>query len=177
MSSAAHEFHTLWYGLGPHGPQDVHVHPCSKDGHGPNDDGPKAGCSEVLLGYDRDRCTGRIEFHERANLDDEASVKRAADRLRATRLAMPTQAQTLEWMRRRWPERTDPIWRALKLGEEAGEVQGAVIKMDEGRKTLADLSTETAQLVICAMALAESAGFDLEAAIATEWARCGGNAR
>lgn len=85
----------------------------------------------------------------------------------------PTQAQTLAWVRERWPDRTDPMWRALKLGEEAGEVQGAVVKMGEGRATLADLMTETAQLVICAMALAESAGFDLQLAIAAEWQRCG----
>jgi NTP pyrophosphatase (non-canonical NTP hydrolase) len=84
----------------------------------------------------------------------------------------PTQAQVLEWARQRWPERSDPLWRALKLGEEAGEVQGAVVKMAEGRKTLADLTTETAQLVICAMALAESAGFDLHSAITAEWERC-----
>lgn len=83
--------------------------------------------------------------------------------------SLPTQAQTLEWVRERWPDRTDPMWRALKLGEEAGEVQGAVVKMGQGRKTLADLATETAQLVICAMALAESAGFDLTSAIAAEW--------
>jgi len=86
---------------------------------------------------------------------------------------MPTQAQTLEWVRRQWPGHTDPRSRALKLGEEAGEVLGAVVKMDEGRKTLADLAMELAQLVICAMALAESAGIDLEQAIAAEWERVG----
>lgn len=88
-------------------------------------------------------------------------------------MRLPTQKQTLDWVRERFPTRCDPDSRALKLGEEAGEVQGAVIKMGEGRKTLADLATETAQLVICAMALAESAGFDLNAAIEAEWERCG----
>lgn len=83
----------------------------------------------------------------------------------------PTQAQTLEWVRERWPSRDTPMWRALKLGEEAGEVQGAVVKLSEGRKTLDDLAAETAQLVICAMALAESAGFDLQAEVRAEWER------
>ena len=40
-----------------------------------------------------------------------------------------------------------------------------------GRKTGADLAQETAQLAICVMALAESAGFDLNAEIADEWER------
>lgn len=92
---AAHGFHALWYGFGPYGPQDVHVHPCSKDGHGPNDDGPQAGCSEVLLGYDRQRCNGRIEEHERANLDDPASVDRAARRLRPQVMAAGSDADRL----------------------------------------------------------------------------------
>lgn len=92
----------------------------------------------------------------------------------ATLATVATQAQTLEWVSERWPDRTDSMWRALKLGEEAGEVQGAVIKMAEGRKTLGDLAAETAQLVICAMALAESAGFDLQRSIAAEWARVTG---
>jgi NTP pyrophosphatase (non-canonical NTP hydrolase) len=86
----------------------------------------------------------------------------------------PTQAQALAWVRARWPERTAPIWRAAKLCEESGEVMGAVIKMGEGRKSLEDLRLESAQVVICAMALAESAGFDLWAAVADEWARLGG---
>ena len=52
---------------------------------------------------------------------------------------------------------------------------GAFVKMGDGtgRKTLADLAQETAQLVICAMALAEAAGFDLETEIEDEWWRAG----
>lgn len=83
----------------------------------------------------------------------------------------PTQAQTLAWVAQRWPDRTGLIWRAGKLCEEAGEVMGAVIKMDEGRKTLDDLRMETAQVVICAMALAEAAGFDLRNAVTDEYHR------
>jgi NTP pyrophosphatase (non-canonical NTP hydrolase) len=97
----------------------------------------------------------------------------ARDALGLEALEIPTQAQTLDWVKDLWPDKTDPSCRALKLGEEVGEVLGAVIKITEGRKTLVDLATETAQLVICAMALAESAGFDLRSAIAAEWERCG----
>lgn len=81
----------------------------------------------------------------------------------------PTQADTLAYVAERWPDRCTPIWRAAKLCEEAGEVMGAVIKMDEGRKTLADLRQETAQVVICAMALAQSAGFDIREAVSDEY--------
>ena len=86
---------------------------------------------------------------------------------------MPTQAQTLEWVRERFPGRDDPERRALKLGEEAGEVLGAVIKIGEGRKTKDDLARELAQVVICAMALAESAEINLDSAIRAEWFVCG----
>ena len=84
-----------------------------------------------------------------------------------------TQAATLAWVAARWPWSTAPEWRAIKTGEEAGEVLGALIKYREGRKTVDDVAQETAQLVICAMAFAESVGFDLDAAIAAEWALCG----
>lgn len=86
-----------------------------------------------------------------------------------------TQAQVLAWVEERWPDRTTPIWRAAKLCEEAGEVMGAVIKSGEtpARKTEADIAQETAQLVICAMGVAESVGFDLWAEVADEFTRCG----
>lgn len=93
------------------------------------------------------------------------------DRARAG-LVAPTQADVLAWVVARWPGRGTPHWRASKLCEEAGEVMGAVIKMDEGRKTLADLAQESAQATICLMALAESAGFDLMAEVAKEYDRC-----
>lgn len=84
--------------------------------------------------------------------------------------AVPTQAQMLAFVAERWPDRCGPDHRAMKVAEEAGEVVGAVVKMSEGRKTKADVAQETAQLVMVAMALAESVGFDLAAAIADEWA-------
>lgn len=89
-------------------------------------------------------------------------------------MTMPTQRQTLEWVAERWPDHCTPAWRAVKLAEEAGEVCGAVIKSSEGvdRKTAEDVAQETAQLVICAMALAETVGFNLFAEVEKEYRRC-----
>lgn len=86
-------------------------------------------------------------------------------------MSAPTQRQALAFVAGRWPQAVDVRSRALKLAEEAGEVIGAVVKIGEGRRTLDDLATELAQLNLCAMALAEAAGIDLEAATATEYAR------
>lgn len=87
--------------------------------------------------------------------------------------ARPTQEEVHKWVQSRWPNHVSPLWRAVKLGEEVGEVLGAVIKMDEGdgRKSVDDVRLETAQVVICAMALAAAAGFDLDCAVADEWSR------
>jgi NTP pyrophosphatase (non-canonical NTP hydrolase) len=84
---------------------------------------------------------------------------------------LPTQKDTLDFVRERWPHLVDVQSRLNKLGEEYGEVVGAFVKMHDGtgRKSLADLAQETAQMVICAMALAEAAGFDLDEEIADEW--------
>lgn len=81
----------------------------------------------------------------------------------------PRQADVLAWVMTRWPNAADPRSRALKLAEEAGEVVGAVVKMGEGRKTKSDLGFELAQLVLCSMALAESADIDLGEYVAAEW--------
>lgn len=81
---------------------------------------------------------------------------------------VPTQRETLDFVRERWPTRVEPIWRAAKCAEEAGECLGA---LNKPWLTVEDLKKETAQLAICVMALAESAGFDLRQAIADEWAR------
>lgn len=83
---------------------------------------------------------------------------------------IPTQAQVLAWVEDRWPNTVDPICRALKLGEEAGEVCGAVIKQAQGIRTSSDVRQETAQVVMAALGLAESVGFDLWEAVADEWA-------
>lgn len=79
-----------------------------------------------------------------------------------------TQADTLQFVVERWPERVAPEWRALKVSEEAGEVCGAMNKPWKGAK---EVEIETAQLIICAMSLAEAVGFDLFKAVAEEWER------
>lgn len=85
---------------------------------------------------------------------------------------LPTQADVLAWVAERWPDRVSVVWRAMKFGEESGEVLGAVVKESIGLKTKADIAQESAQASLCLMALAEAAGFDLNAAIITEWADC-----
>lgn len=80
----------------------------------------------------------------------------------------PNQHDALDWCEKKG-YRTDLYGRSAKLVEEAAEALAAVIKMEEGRKTLTDLAQETAQTVICAMALAEAAGFDLNEAVQAEW--------
>lgn len=82
---------------------------------------------------------------------------------------MPTQVQVLAWVAERWPNYVSTVWRAMKTGEEAGEVLGAVIKADLGLKPRSEIRKETAQLVVCAMGLAEAEGFDLWNAVADEW--------
>lgn len=86
----------------------------------------------------------------------------------------PTQKMTLDFVRDRWPDKVDVQSRLNKLGEEYGEIVGAFVKMNDGtgRKRLGDLAQETAQLTICAMALAEAAGFDLFYEVRAEWERC-----
>lgn len=81
-----------------------------------------------------------------------------------------TQADALRFVRDRWPHRLHPEARALKVGEECGEIQGAVTKWLEGRDTVAHIAQEAAQAVIVIMSLAESVGFDLADAVDAEWA-------
>ena len=87
---------------------------------------------------------------------------------------LPAQEKALDFVRERWPTTVTPIWRAAKLAEEAGEVLGAVIKTEQGisGKTTVDVAMETAQVVICALALAEACGFDLVYEVWLEWDIC-----
>lgn len=50
----------------------------------------------------------------------------------------------------------------LKLGEEAGEVQGAIVKMPEGRATEDDLKDEIGDVLICLSRLAAKLDMSLE---------------
>lgn len=51
-----HEFSGLWWHLGPHGRQDVHVHSCHDED-----------CDRVLIGEGRE-CDGRRSHHHRETL-------------------------------------------------------------------------------------------------------------
>jgi len=91
--------------------------------------------------------------------------------------AGPSQRDVYLWVDRRWPTNTSPLDRAAKLCEEAGETIGAVIKWQtpgDGRKTVDDIAQETAQVVICALGLAESVGFNLRWEVNAEWKRVQG---
>lgn len=72
-------------------------------------------------------------------------------------------------MAERWPDYTTPVWRAIKAGEEAGEILGAVTKAELGLKPESEIGVESAQTVLCIMSLAESVGFDLWEAVAADW--------
>lgn len=76
-------------------------------------------------------------------------------------MSLPTQAEVLEWVAARWPDMTTTEWRAIKVGEESGEVLGAVIKAALGLKPRSEIGVEAAQTVLCLMALAAAEGFDL----------------
>lgn len=81
------------------------------------------------------------------------------------------QTTTHLWRETRYPG-TSLEHRALKVGEEAGEVQRCVTRAAEGRSggSLADLSREVADLVIAACGVASGAGFDLSDALRDRFA-------
>lgn len=86
--------------------------------------------------------------------------------------SFPTQEKVMAWVRRQGFSETIEA-RTMKLAEEAGEVVGAVVKIPEGRKTMDDLAQELAQLVICAMGVAQAADMELWHAVEEEWERMG----
>lgn len=67
---------------------------------------------------------------------------------------------------RRWPEE-DILRRGLALGEEAGEVQRAILKRTEGHRTTdldglpwsENLRLELGQVILVALSIAEAEGF------------------
>jgi NTP pyrophosphatase (non-canonical NTP hydrolase) len=52
-------------------------------------------------------------------------------------------------------------WIGLKLGEEAGEVAGAIVRLDEKRGTLDDLDKEIGDVLIVLSQLASMRGLTL----------------
>lgn len=57
----------------------------------------------------------------------------------------------------------------LKLGEESGEVQGAIVKLPEGRKTEQDLKDEIGDVLICLSRLAAKLGMTLDELRIARW--------
>lgn len=76
MSAHKHGFSALWYGLGPYGRQDVHIHPCVA--------GEAGDCDRVVVGPDRKRCDGNMATHKRATLPLPATFRLPGERDAAT---------------------------------------------------------------------------------------------
>lgn len=70
-----------------------------------------------------------------------------------TRLGVPSAAEILAWHEAAWPDKPD-ITVGAKLAEEAGEVCGALIKRDEGRRTTADVLDELGDVAVVLNVLA-----------------------
>lgn len=81
------------------------------------------------------------------------------------------QEQVVEWHDRTWggPEIKTLVKCALKVAEEAGEVAGAAIKMDEGRRTAQDLADEAGDVVIALATALNRAGVSLGDAVMQRW--------
>lgn len=79
------------------------------------------------------------------------------------------QREVAAWQRRGLDYAPPPLRKALKVVEEAGEVGGAVNKLDEGRRTLRDVEDESGDVVISLCGLADSLGFDLATAVKRRW--------
>lgn len=58
----------------------------------------------------------------------------------------------------------------LKFAEEAGEVAGALVKIEEGRLTLDDLAGEIGDATICLARICTMAGLDYSTVVAERWA-------
>lgn len=79
-----------------------------------------------------------------------------------------------KWERRNWPDKhPGPFTRALKVSEETGELAGAVVKMNEGRRSLDDVRGEWGDVLITLLVLADHLGFDPDEALAERWAAVG----
>lgn len=72
-----------------------------------------------------------------------------------------TEAAYSLWHEAKFPDRDD-VWVSAKLAEEAGEVNGALIKMSEGRATTDDLADEMGDALIALSVLAGRHGWTLD---------------
>ena len=69
---------------------------------------------------------------------------------------------------RRWPSST-PFIQCAKVAEEAGEVVGAAIKLDEGRRGEQDVLDELADTIIAAMCAIQARGADPRHVVSSRW--------
>jgi NTP pyrophosphatase (non-canonical NTP hydrolase) len=86
---------------------------------------------------------------------------------------MVPETEIAEWQATRWPTTWaggDMRVHSAKLAEECGEVNGAAIKIVEGRRTHQDLADELGDVLIVAAVLAADIGMTLEELQATRWA-------
>ena len=77
-----------------------------------------------------------------------------------------------KWETTNWPDKDGGdrvLVRAAKVGEEAGEILGAVIKMGEGRLGLDDLLKEIGDVQITLHALAAELDVDLDEIASLRW--------
>lgn len=83
-------------------------------------------------------------------------------KLTPQKVPVSTESIILDFAIQHWGEKT-MAGRALKLGEESGEVQGAVSKIEENRATEADLDDEMGDVLIVLSQMAAMRGTTLEA--------------
>ena len=78
-------------------------------------------------------------------------------------------AEVGPWQADRWPQHENPVSKALKVAEEAGEVAGAVIKASEGRKSRMDIAAEIGDVVIALAGLCETLDIPFGVAVGARW--------
>lgn len=69
---------------------------------------------------------------------------------------------------RRWPMST-PFTQCAKVAEEAGEVVGAAIKLNEGRRTEQDLLDELADAILATICAIQARGADPRHVVSNRW--------
>lgn len=81
------------------------------------------------------------------------------------------QVEVVVWHDREWggPDVKDIVKAGAKVAEEAGEVVGAAIKIDEGRDTAQHLADEAGDVVIALATACSRAGVSLGDAVISRW--------
>ncbi len=73
---------------------------------------------------------------------------------------LSTERQIRDFCVSQWGEKT-PAWIGLKLGEEAGEVAGAIVRLEEGRGPAENIDKEIGDVLIVLSQLASLRGTTL----------------